>query len=72
MKIQRVSFVEQGLFFSVKLLGFMSKAIKLLLTEMVSQCWNILPLAFSAYTTKREEQNTNKNVCLTWKTHWYA
>ena len=46
MKIRRVSFVLQGLFFSVKLLGFMSKAIKLLLTELVGQCRNILPLAF--------------------------
>ena len=32
----------------MKLLGFVSKAIKLLLTELVGQCRNILPLAFSA------------------------
>ena len=31
----------------MKLLGFVSKAIKLLLTELVGQCRNILPLAFS-------------------------
>ena len=35
MKIQLVSVVVSGLFFSVKLLGFVSKAIKLLLTELV-------------------------------------
>ena len=29
--------------FSMRLLGFVSKAIKLLLTELVSQCRNILP-----------------------------
>ena len=34
-----------GSIFSVKLLGFVSKAIKLLLTELVGQCRNILPLA---------------------------
>ena len=34
--------------FSMKLLGFVSKAIKLLLTELAGQCRNILPLAFSA------------------------
>ena len=45
MKIQLVSFVVYGL------LGFASKAIKLLLTELVGQCKNILPLAFS--TLKR-------------------
>ena len=28
------------------LLGFVGKAIKLLLTELVGQCRNILPLAF--------------------------
>ena len=30
---------------SMKLLGFISRAIKLLLTELVDQCRNILPLA---------------------------
>ena len=34
-----------GSIFSMKLLGFVSKAIKLLLTELVGQCRNILPLA---------------------------
>ena len=33
-----------GSIFSMKLLGFVSKAIKLLLTELVGQCRNILPL----------------------------
>ena len=33
-----------GYIFSMKLLGFMSKAIKLLLTELVGQCRNMLPL----------------------------
>ena len=35
-----------GSIFSMKLLGFVSKAIKLLLTELVGQYRNILPLAF--------------------------
>ena len=35
----------------MELLGFVSKAIKLLLTEFVGQCMNILPLAFSALTS---------------------
>ena len=51
MKMQPVSFVVQSLFFSVKLLGFVSKAIKFLLTELVCQCRNILPLAFSVLTS---------------------
>ena len=37
-----------GSIFQIKLLGLMSKARKLLLTELVGQCRNILPLAFSA------------------------
>ena len=41
-----------GSIFSMKLLGFVSKAIKLLLTELVGQCRNILPLAFSALTSR--------------------
>ena len=41
MKMQLVSFVAQGVFFSMKLLGFMSKAVKLLLTESVGHCRNI-------------------------------
>ena len=40
-----------GSILSTKLLGFVSKAIKLLLTELVGQCRNILPLAFSALTS---------------------
>ena len=35
-----------GSVFSIKLLGFVSKAIKLLLTELVGQRRNILPSAF--------------------------
>ena len=45
--------------FSMKLLGFVSKAIKLLLTELVGQCRNILPLAFSSLTSLRSV-NTEK------------
>ena len=37
-------------YFLMKLLGFMSKTIKLLFTELVCQSKNILPLAFSALT----------------------
>ena len=53
-----------GSIFSMKLLGFVvevvvSKAIKLLLTVLVSQCRNILPLAFSALTSLRSV-NTEK------------
>ena len=33
------------------MLRFRSKAIKLLLTELVGQCRNILPLSFSALTS---------------------
>ena len=43
----------------MKLYGFVSKAIKLLLTELVGQCTNILPLAFSALTSLRSV-NTEK------------
>ena len=42
-----------GSIFSLKLLGFLSKTIKLLLTKLVGQCRNILPLAFSALTSLR-------------------
>ena len=45
--------------FSMKLLGFVSKAIKFLLAELVGQCRNILPLAFSALTSLRSV-NTEK------------
>ena len=48
-----------GSIFSMKLLGFVSKAIKLLLTELVGQCRNILSLAFSALTSLRSV-NTGK------------
>ena len=37
--------------FSMKLLGFVSKVIKLLLTELVGQCSNILPLASYSLTS---------------------
>ena len=60
MKIQPVSFVVQGLF-SMKLSEFISKAVKLLLTELVGQCRSILPLAFSALTSLRSV-NTEKSV----------
>ena len=48
-----------GSIFSMKLLGFVSKAINLLLTELVDQCRNILPLTFSALTSLRSV-NTEK------------
>ena len=35
----------------MNLLGFVSKAIELLLTELVGQCRNIFSLAFSALTS---------------------
>ena len=58
-----------GSIFSMNLLGlFVSKAIKLLLTEFVGQCRNILPLAFSALTSLRSV-NTEKalgNMFLHW------
>ena len=50
-KIPPQSFVVQDLFFSMKLFGFMSKALKLSLTELVRQCRNISPLTFSALTS---------------------
>ena len=43
-------FCYVGSIFSMKLLGFVSKAIKVLLTELVGQCRNILPIAFYALT----------------------
>ena len=45
---------------SMKLLGFVSKAIKLLLTELVGQCRNILPLAFSALASLRSKISLDK------------
>ena len=48
-----------GFIFSMKLLEFVSKAIKLLLTELVGQCRDILPLAFSGLTSLRSF-NTEK------------
>ena len=48
-----------GSIFSMKLLGFVSKAIKLLFTELVGQCRNILPLAFSTLTSL-QSVNTEK------------
>ena len=35
-----------GCIFSMKLEGFMSKVIRLLLTELVSQCRNMSPIEF--------------------------
>ena len=54
-----IEFCCVGSIFSIKLLGFVSKAIKLLLTELVGQCRNILPLAFSPLTSLRSV-NTGK------------
>ena len=48
-----------GSIFSMKFSGFMSKAIKLLLTELVGQCRDILPVAFSALPSL-QSVNTEK------------
>ena len=48
MKDSAGEFCCVGSIYSMKLLGFVSKAIKLLLTELVGQCRNLLSLAFSA------------------------
>ena len=58
MKIQLVSLLCR-VYFSMKLLGFVCEAIKLLLTALVGQCRNILSLAFSALTSLRSV-NTEK------------
>ena len=42
-----------GSILAMKLSGFMSKAINLLLTELVGQCRKKLPLAFSSLTSLR-------------------
>ena len=60
-----------GYIFSMKSLGFMNKAIKLLLTGLVIQCRNILPLAISAekgrgqYIPALTSHSVNKSVALT-------
>ena len=54
-------FCFAGSIFSIKLLGFVSHAIKLLLTELVGQYRNILSLAFSALTSLRS-LNTQKTA----------
>ena len=48
-----------GSIFYMSLLGFVNKTIKLLLTELVGQCRNILHLAFSTLTSLRSV-NTEK------------
>ena len=55
-----------GFIFSTKLLGFLNDSIKLLLTELVGQCRNILPLAFSALTSLRSvnTEKANGNIFL--------
>ena len=55
--------------FSMKLLGFVSKAIKLLLTELVGQCRNILPLALPTegqYILALTYNSGNKSTVLTY------
>ena len=42
-----------GSIFSMRLLGFIHKAIKLFLPKLVSQCRNILPLALTVLTSLR-------------------
>ena len=52
----------------VKLLEFMSKAIKVLLTELVVQCRNILPSAFShgkrQHIPELTSHSVNKSIIL--------
>ena len=55
-----------GAILSMKLLIFVSKAIKLLLTELVSQCKNILPLAFSAFTSLQSRGEGFCTQLLSW------
>ena len=55
----------------MKLLGFVSKAIKLLLTELVGQCRNILPSALCMIKIFREEgwlmgRGSSSERCLKW------
>ena len=50
------AFCCSGSIFSTQLLGFMCKAIKLLLTKLVGQCRNILLLAFSALRSDNTEK----------------
>ena len=57
VKNQRDAALPNLAIFSMKLSGFMSKAIKLLLTELVGQCSDILPIAFSALTSKKATGN---------------
>ena len=45
-------FCYVGSIFSMKLLGFVSKTIKLLLTELVGHFRNIFPAAFSVLTDR--------------------
>ena len=55
--------------FSMKLLGFVSKAMKLLLTELVGQCRNILPLALPTerqYILALTSNSVNKSIVLTY------
>ena len=55
--------------FSMKLLGFVSKAIKLLLTELVGQCRNILPLALPTegqYILALTSNSVHKSIVLTY------
>ena len=60
MKIQLVSFIGQDLFFSMKLLRFVSKAIKLLLTELVGQCGKVCGQYIPALTS----HSVNKSIVL--------
>ena len=59
MKIQLETFVMQDLLFTMKLLEFMSKTMKILLTELVGQSSNILLSAFSALTCQTEKATGN-------------
>ena len=58
-----------GSIFSIKLLVFLSKEIKLLLSELGGQCRNILTLAFSALTSLWSV-NTEKVAGILSFTNW--
>ena len=80
MKTQLVSFVVQGLFFSKKLSGFMSKVIKLLLTELVGQYRNIIAPSLPSvgqyrkgrgqYIPALTSQSVNKSIVLCFQSRY--
>ena len=62
MKIPAAEFRCAGSIFLMKLLGFMNKATKLLLTELVGLCMNILPLGHKQYIYAPTFHSVNKSI----------